>query len=204
MEVVLASSSPRRKRLLKRLVGKFSASAADVAEKIGKGESFASAAKRLAEKKARAVAKTMADSGVARGRGKKGAGAIVIGADTIAYSGKTIFRKTDDAKVAKRILLSISGRTHYVVTGVCVVLPDGASVKYAVKAAVRMKRLEGKLLEWYLKSGEWRGRAGCYDISGKGRKLVAGVKGEKETVVGLPLKRLKAILGKFESGRNCA
>ena len=59
--------------------------------------------------------------------------------------------------------------------------------------------LEGKMLEGYLKSGEWRGRAGCYDVSGKGRKLMAGVKGEKETVVGLPLKRLRLLLG---SGGN--
>ena len=163
MEIVLASSSPRRKRLLKRLVKKFSASAADVAEKIGKGESFRKAAVRLAEKKARAVAEKMAGKNAPKAgwRGKKGAGAIVVGADTIAYSGKKIFRKTYDAKAAEKILLSLSGKTHHVVTGVCVLFPDGKVVKYAVKAAVKMKRLEGKMLEGYLKSGEWRGRAGC-------------------------------------------
>lgn len=183
MDVVLASSSPRRKRLLKRVVKKFSVSAADVGEKVGKGEGFSKAAARLAEKKARAVA-------------KHAKGEVVIGADTIAYRGKTIFRKTADAKVAKRILLSLSGKTHFVVTGVCVLFPGGKAMKYAVKAAVRMKKLEGKLLENYVKSGEWKGRAGCYDVSGRGAKLVASVRGEKETVVGLPLRRLKKILGK--------
>ncbi len=186
MGVMLASSSPRRKRLLKRLVRKFSASAADVGEEVRAGEAFPAAAKRLAEKKARAVAKHAKET-------------VVIGADTIAYSGKTIFRKTSDAEVAEKILLSLSGKTHYVVTGVCVIFPDGKAVKYAVKAAVKMKRLEGKMLGWYLRTGEWKGRAGCYDVSGKGRKLVAGVKGEKETVIGLPLKRLRLLLG---SGGN--
>ncbi|MFA6489597.1 MAG: Maf family nucleotide pyrophosphatase [Candidatus Micrarchaeia archaeon] len=180
MKMILASSSPRRKRLLKMVVKRFSVKSADVAETIRAGESFSSAAKRLAEKKARAVA-------------NHSKGAVIIGADTIAYSGKTIFRKTNDVKAAEKILRGISGKTHYVVTGVCVVFPDGKIVKYAVKAAVKLKKLEGKLLDGYLKSGEWKGRAGCYDVSGKGAKLVASVRGEKETVVGLPLKKLELI-----------
>jgi len=59
-----------------------------------------------------------------------------------------------------------------------------------------MRRLSPELLEWYLKTGEWKGRAGCYDVSGKGAKLVARMKGEKEAVMGLPIKRLRQILRK--------
>lgn len=181
MEIVLASNSPRRARLLKRIAGKFEVIPADCNERLLAAEIFPDAAMRLAEKKARAVA-------------RRHPCAVVIGADTIAYVGKKVCRKTDDAGVARRILLGLSGKTHFVVTGVCVVYPDGKIVKYPVKPAVRMKKLEGELLEWYLGTGEWKGRAGSYDVSGKGRRLVASVKGEKETVVGLPLKKLKRLL----------
>lgn len=181
MEIVLASGSPRRRRLLTGIVRKFSVRPAEVAERMLRAETFPAAAVRLAERKARAVA-------------KRAKGAIAIGADTIAYSGKRMFRKTESEAAARKILRELSGKKHFVVTGVAVVFPDGKCVKYSVKASVRMKRLDGKLLEWYLRSGEWRGRAGCYDVSGKGRKLVESVRGEKETVVGLPIKRLRKLL----------
>ena len=183
MRIMLASSSPRRKRLLKRVVRKFSARAANANERIFSDESFPSAAIRLALGKAEAVA-------------KKERGAIVIGADTIAYCGKKIFRKTNDGKAARRILASLSGKTHFVVTGVAVLFPGGRRVKYSVKAAVKMKKLSERQMASYLRSGEWKGRAGCYDVSGRGKRLVASVKGEKETVVGLPLKKLKLLLGR--------
>lgn len=181
MRIVLASSSPRRKRLLSRVVRDFSVREADVSERIRPGERLDSAAVRLAAKKAWAVA--------AREKG-----AMVVGADTIAYRGKEIFRKTGNESAARRALSSLSGKTHFVVTGVAVIFPDGKAAKYSVKASVRMKNLDGSLLEWYLKTGEWRGRAGCYDVSGRGRRLVESVRGEKETVVGFPLRRLRRIL----------
>ena len=183
MEIILASSSPRRERLLKRIVRAFSVRPAQVDERLRHGEGFARACVRLAEAKARAVA-------------SKEKGAAVIGADTIAYRGKEIYRKTDSARTARGILKELSGKTHYIVTGMCVIAPSGKCVKYFVRASVRMRKLTPKMLEWYMESGEWRGRAGSYDVSGKGRKLVARVGGEKETVVGLPLKKLRRILSK--------
>jgi len=182
MEIVLASASGRRKRLLKSIVKRFSVKPADVNERIGRRESFSTAAVRLAVKKAKAVA-------------KKEKGAIVVGADTIAYIGKKNFRKTDEGRVARGVLSFLSGKTHYVVTGVAVIFPGGRVVKYAVKAAVKMKKLSKKELAAYLKSGEWKGRAGCYDVSGRGARLVACINGEKETVVGLPISRLAELLG---------
>ncbi len=181
MKIVLASASPRRKRLMERIAGKCSARAAKIDERIHPGEEFPSAAVRLALMKARAVA----------GRVKN---AVVIGADTIAYRGRRTYRKTDDAKAAGRILRELSGKTHAVVTGVAVLFSGGKCVNYTVKASVRMKKLDSKTIDGYLKTGEWKGRAGCYDVSGLGRKLVARVKGEKETVVGLPIKRLRMLI----------
>ncbi|MFA6214303.1 MAG: Maf family protein [Candidatus Micrarchaeia archaeon] len=183
MQIILASASPRRERLLGKIVRGFSVAPAHIDERLRRGETFAAACKRLAEAKARAVA-------------KRSTNAVVVGADTIAYRGKRIYRKTDSERAARRILLELSGKTHYVITGVAVVFPDGKCVKYCVRAAVSMKKLDGKLLDWYLESGEWRGRAGSYDVSGKGKKLVAAVRGENETVVGLPLKKLALILEK--------
>jgi len=75
-----------------------------------------------------------------------------------------------------------------------VIFPGRKAVVYSEKAEVRMKRLDGGLLESYLESNEWKGRAGSYDVSGKGARLVARIKGEKETVVGLPLKKLGGLL----------
>ncbi len=181
MKIVLASASPRRKRLLARLGKPFSVKMTRIGEKIRSGEPFSSACIRLAEAKARKVA-----------AGKKNA--VVIGADTIAYLGKKNFRKAENEKTARRALSFLSGKTHYAITGVAVMFPGGKCVKYSVKASVKMKKLNAKMIDGYLKSGEWRGRAGCYDISGKGRRLVASVRGEKETVVGLPLRRLAQLL----------
>lgn len=195
MKIVLASASPRRKRLLRRILPsrarqetggeafrickRFSVRVARIDERIHAGESFAHACVRLAEMKAREVED-----------GK----CIVIGADTVAYLGKKNFRKTKNKAAARRVLSFLGGKTHYVITGVCVLFPDGKCVRYAVKTAVRMKKFSDRQLASYLRSGEWKGRAGCYDVSGKGRKLVASVRGEEETVVGLPLKKLKGVL----------
>jgi len=181
MKLVLASASPRRKRLLGKIVKRFGVSAANIGERMGKGEPFSSACMRLAKKKAAAVS-------------SKNPGAIVIGADTIAYRGKKNFRKTESEATAKKVLSFLRGKTHYVITGVAVIFPSGKCVKYGVRASVKMKKFGDKQMASYLKSGEWKGRAGCYDISGKGAALVEKVRGEKETVVGLPLRRLRMFL----------
>ena len=123
MKILLASSSERRRRLLRRIVRKFSVKEARINERMLPGESFSSAAVRLAELKARKVASREKD-------------AVVIGADTIAYRGKRIYRKTGSKKSARRILAELSGKTHYAVTGVAVLFPDGRMEKYAVKKPV--------------------------------------------------------------------
>jgi len=183
MDVLLASASPRRKRLLARVVRKFSVVPAHIGERMRHGEGFSRACIRLARAKARAVA-------------KKRPGAIVIGVDTVAYFGKMNCRKTGNAARARAVLRALSGKTHTVATGVCVLFPGGREVSYVERARVKMRQLTPELLEWYMESGEWKGRAGSYDVSGKGKRLVEKITGEKETVVGLPLLRLKLILKK--------
>ncbi len=182
MEIVLASASPRRKRLLSKLVRRFKVAPADADERIGKRESFRAACVRLAALKARKAA--------ARHKG-----ALVIGADTIAYLGKKNCRKTNSMQVAAGILRGLSGKTHAVVTGVAVLYPGGRIVKYSVLSRVRMKRLNEKTIAKYLKTSDWKGRAGSYDASGRhARLVVARIQGEKENVAGLPLCRLRRII----------
>lgn len=181
MQIVLASSSERRKRLLTSLGVRFLVEKTSAKEAIYSGESFPSAAMRLAEKKASVAAKKRKNS-------------LIIAADTIAYFGKTAFRKAKSRKEAQKTLAFLSGKKHFVVTGVCVIFPGGKKVKYCEKAQVKMKKLGKKEIEAYLDSNEWKERAGCYDISGKGKGLVEKIIGEKETVIGLPLLRLKKIL----------
>ena len=183
MQIILASASPRRERLLARAVRKFSVVPAHIDERIRRGETFSRACVRLARGKARAVA-----------RSRKGA--VVVGVDTVAYLGRMNCRKTDSETAARKILLLLSGKMHVVATGVCVIFPDGREIAYCEKARVKMKRLTPVLLDWYMKTGEWKGRAGSYDVSGKGARLVEKIAGEKETVVGLPLERLRLILRK--------
>ena len=187
MKIVLASSSPRRKRLLRKLVRKFSVKASEVNERIGRNEGFARAAVRLAEAKARAAWK---------------GGELAIGADTIAYRGRKMFRKTESLEAARRILRQLEGSTHEVVTGVALVFPDGRCAKFAAKARVKMREWKEGELEGYLRGGEWKGRAGCYDVSGRGTVLVEKVAGEKETVIGLPLVRLRRALAIDVGGRK--
>lgn len=184
MEIVLASASGRRRKLLSRLVRRFQVAPADVDERIGKREGFRAACVRLAVAKARKAA-------------ERHRGALVIGADTIAYLGKRNCRKTSDRRVAGGILCGLSGKTHSVVTGVAVLYPGGRMAKYSVFSRVKIKKLDGEAIARYLKTSDWKGRAGSYDASGKHAKLVvAGIKGEKENVAGLPLRRLRKILKK--------
>lgn len=183
MEIILASASPRREMLLREFAKDLVVVPAHIDEAIHQDERFADACVRLARKKALQVA-------------KENRGAVVIGADTIAYKGRENYRKTDDKRKARAILQGLSGRTHNVITGVAVVFPSGKCVAYSVKADVKMKEISELELENYLETDDWKGRAGSYDISGEGKSLVAGVKGEVETVVGLPIKKLRRLLGK--------
>jgi len=90
---------------------------------------------------------------------------LVIGADTNAYRGKKIYRKTDDRKTARKTLLELSGKTHTAVTGGAIVYPDGKVVKYCEKAKVRMKKLS-KETAGRVKAGRgwhpWQERSGFF------------------------------------------
>jgi septum formation protein len=113
----------------------------------------------------------------------------VLGADTVVSLDGQIFGKPGDAAAALQTLRALSGRTHEVIGGVCL-LEAGRTRAAIARTRVRFRELDEPLLEWYVASGEWRGRAGGYAIQGRGAALIAGIEGDYLNVVGLPVATL--------------
>lgn len=171
---MLASASPQRQAILRRLGVAFEVRAARVRE-LERGEP-AQVALHNARAKARAASTA-------------GAREIVIGCDTIVSLHGVIYGKPDDEAAARRTLEALSGATHEVLSGL-VLLSAGEERSAVARTAVSFRRLEQRLLEWYLATGEWRGRSGAYAIQKAGAVLVRSIEGECENVVGLPLATL--------------
>lgn len=179
--LVLASRSPRRIELLSQLGLEPRVVPADIDETPRPGESPVDYVRRLALEKAQAVAATEPD-------------ATVLGADTtIDLDGAIIGQATDDAD-ARRILGLLSGRTHRVHTGVAVVAA-GKGRAEVVTSLVTFHPLTDEMVDWYLGTGEWQGKAGAYAVQGLGVALVAGVRGSTTNVIGLPLRETARLLG---------
>ena len=181
--LILASASPRRRDLLERHGFAFEVRAADVDETPPTGEAPPRVAELLALKKARAVA-----VGVERG--------TVIGADTIVVGGEDVLLgKPEDADDARRILASLSGTTHRVITGVAVIHrpEDDEQVAHEV-TYVTMRAMTADEIGDYVDSGESFGKAGAYAIQETGDRFVTKLEGDYENVVGLPVGRLKSML----------
>ena len=172
--LVLASGSPQRRAILQRLGVDFEVRAADVAE-LDSGEP-AQVALHNARVKAHAVA-------------RPGEQELVIGCDTIVCLDGTIHGKPADEAAARATLRALSGATHEVLSGLVLLMPDEERSALA-RTAVTFRALDDGLLDWYLATGEWRGRSGAYAIQKAGAALVRSIEGECENVVGLPLASL--------------
>ena len=115
---------------------------------------------------------------------------LVLGADTVVAVDGDVLGKPDDEIEARAYLERLAGRAHQVVGGIALA-EGGAIVASAVEVTeVRFRTLDAALLDHYVGTGEWRGRAGGYAIQGVGAVLVAGISGDYLNVVGLPLARL--------------
>ena len=173
--LVLASASPRRLELL-RQVGLVPdcIDPADIDETPRHGELPSAHAMRLAQEKAQAVI-------------PRHPGAYVLAADTVVACGRRILPKTEDEASARRCLELLSGRRHRVHGGVTVVGPDGRLVSRPVDSQVAFKRLSEAEIWAYLRTCEWRGKAGGYAIQGRAAALIRWVSGSYSNVVGLPL-----------------
>ncbi len=114
----------------------------------------------------------------------------VLGVDTAVVLGERIFGKPRDAGEAGRFLRSLSGRGHDVMSGIALREADGSERIDVAVTRVRMRVLEGALLDWYLATGEWAERAGGYAIQARGAALVEAIEGDYTNVVGLPVSAL--------------
>src|SRR5690606_34793222 len=179
-KLVLASGSPRRVDLLQQAgIEPYRLFPADVDETPLRAEHPRSLAKRLSREKAEKAVEGLQ----AVGEGD----AFVLAADTVVAVGRRILPKAELVDEASNCLRLLSGRSHRVYTGVCLITPSGKVRQKLVETRVRFKRLSREELESYLASGEWRGKAGGYAIQGLAGTFVVKMVGSYSNVVGLPL-----------------
>lgn len=169
--MILASGSPRRGEILSMLGYDYIRDVADCDENTD-GLTAREAVGVLAERKAAAVA----------GRHP---GEWVLGSDTLVTLDGRPIGKPADPDDAKRMLRALSGRTHTVYTGVCL-MRDGESEVFIEEARVTFYPLSQEQIERYVATGEPLDKAGAYGIQGKGAALVEKIEGDFFTVMGLP------------------
>ena len=185
--MILASRSPQRRAILDQLGVVFDVRIADV-EELEDGPPHEVALEN-AYRKAAAVAALAEGAGIS-GRGAGACGPEpVLGVDTIVTLGGRIYGKPADAAAAHATLRALSGHRHAVLSGICLI--EGSRVRTAVSTTlVELRALDDALIDWYVASGEWSGRAGGYAIQGRGALLVRGIEGDYLNVVGLPVATL--------------
>jgi septum formation protein len=174
LNLVLASRSPQRRAILEQLGVPYVERPVDVDEE----EAGDPGAVVLENARRKALA-----AGAAEGE-------VVLGVDTIVAIDGEIWGKPPDAAAAAQTLHRLSDRTHTVVSGVALVRADGAVQPATATTAVTFRRLEEWLVDWYVATGEWQGRAGGYAIQGRGAALVKRIDGDYLNVVGLPVATL--------------
>lgn len=174
--LILASSSPRRREILKLIQLPFEVITSDADESIDEDLPPEQLVTTLALRKAEAVAKVNRD-------------AYVIGADTIVYNQNEILGKPKTTAEAKDMLRSLSGQTHAVYTGACILHQDQQEVFYE-KTDVTFWKLTEEEIDHYIRTGEPFDKAGGYGIQGFGATLVKKIEGDYFSVVGLPIAKL--------------
>ena len=176
--LTLASTSPQRRAILEQLAIPFEAIAPVYVEDDPPDADPEELVRRHAEGKARSV---------------HTGGQVTLGVDTTVVLDGRIYGKASDAIHATRMLEELSGRTHTVVSGLCL-LGAGDDVIAHERTDVTFRLLTPETLSAYVASGEWEGRAGAYAIQGLGGRLVERIQGDYLNVVGLPASLLVSIL----------
>ncbi len=180
--LVLASASPRRLELLRRIgIEPDLIAPMEIDETPRAGELPRNLAARLAGEKCAAAAKRFPEC-------------HVLAADTVVACGRRVLGKAQDAEEARRFLTLLSGRRHRVWGGISVRAPDGRRASRTVLTHVAFKRLEAREIESYLACGEWRDKAGAYGIQGRAGAFVRTITGSYPNVVGLALYEARSLL----------
>lgn len=183
---MLASKSPRRYALLKQAGYKVQVAAADIDEVWPEGAQPMAAVQQIALDKALAVAPTYTDR-------------PVLAADTAVLLNGRVFGKPDSRKSAREMLQALSGETHEVFTGIALACrgrhwTDGDSSR------VTFHRLKDDDVDHYLDVAEYMDKAGAYGIQDEGARLVSDFTGHLDTIIGLPMHRVEAIMKHATAG----
>lgn len=171
MTLVLASTSPQRRAILEQLRIPFVAIAPDYVEHDPPDADPVALVRAHAEGKARSVHRD---------------GTATLGVDTTVHLDGVVYGKASGRADAERMLRVLAGRTHTVLSGICLLGVSADVLVEQVATAVTFRELDDADVETYLESGEWEGRAGAYAIQGLGGRLVERVDGDYLNVVGLP------------------
>ena len=182
LNVILASSSPRRHQLLELIGVAHEVRTADVDETYIAGEHPDSYAERLARAKAERISAENAE-------------AIVVGADTIVVVDGEVLGKPRDENDAARMLRMLSGRAHEVMTAVAV-SHEGRTTSAVEKVSVTFRDLSDEEITSYIGTGEPMDKAGAYGIQGYGATIVRRIDGDYFAVMGLSLIRLVELLAR--------
>jgi septum formation protein len=214
-KLVLASKSPRRTEILRAVGWEFETIAADIDETRCASEDAVSYVKRLAQTKAETVASQLPEG-------------LVLGADTVVVIGEEILGQPCDDEDARRMLQLLNGQWHEVLTGVALVragqppsTPAGLAPQPRCSAGdpalprwgprsqvvvdhettrVRFCEMSPEEIDWYVSTGEPRGKAGAYAIQGRGALFIEGVQGDYFNVVGLPVRLVYELLRMLRQG----
>jgi nucleoside triphosphate pyrophosphatase len=182
--LVLASTSPQRRAILEQLGIPFEVVTPSYDEETPQAGDAVAVVREHARAKARSVA---------------GDERPILGVDTAVVLDGLIFGKPADATEAEQMLEELSGKTHVVVSGLCLVTPGWEVVEHE-GTRVTFRELTPRDLAAYVGTGEWEGRAGAYAIQGRGAGLVRSIEGDYLNVVGLPAALLVRVLAERFAG----
>ena len=182
-KLILASSSPRRKELLDAVAWPYEAIVAGIDETLWPDEAPADYVQRLARSKAEAVAQRV-ESG------------LVLGADTTVVVEKEILAQPVDDDDARRMLQLLNGKWHEVLTGVAAVRIGGETRVDFETTRVRFAEMSEREINWYVATGEARGKAGAYGIQGAAGLFIEEIEGDYFNIVGLPIRLVYELTGR--------
>jgi septum formation protein len=197
-KLILASQSPRRAELLAQAGYDFEVRPAGESAEDGlrDGEGPAELVARLARQKAADVVRRIVE--------QRTDARLVLGCDTVAECGGQILGKPADEDDARRILKTLRGREHRVLTGVCLwEVPGGEPLVRVAVTTLRMDPLDDRQIEEYLAGGQWEGKAGAFGYQDR-LGWVRVVEGSESNVVGLPLELLAEMLAPTKNRRGQA
>lgn len=185
--LVLASTSPRRSQLLREAGYRFKVTQPPLEEPDEPHPHVdpAQHAESLAWFKAASVGDEHPDD-------------VILAGDTISVMDGEIYGKPADAADARRILRKLSGTSHRVITGIAIFNPatDRRTMGHSI-STIHMRPLSDEMIESYLKTGEWQGKAGAYGIQDHGDAFVERYEGSFTNIVGMPMELVREMLSQW-------